>query len=317
MHSCDASFIETDRKILERNFNVIDLNYFSITGVFKLLKGIIRADIGFAWFEQDHAFFTVLFSKIWGKKSIVVSASSFAFTEQWDENVSSFKSKFFQKLAVKYADLVLADSRYKETSILNHIKGDNVKLIYLGFDTKKFTPINEKEDMIITVGQVTDSNLRRKGLDMFVRVAQYFPKIKFVLIGEHVDSSIEKLKKIAPNNVEFTGWISDDDLIRYMQRAKVYAQFSTMESFGCSVAEAMLCGCVPIVTKIGALPEVVGDAGFYNEHGDLEGSIKALKMALESDMYEKVRKRIIDRFPLEERERQIIKNIHELMDTDK
>jgi len=313
VHSGDASFIETDRKILENRFHVLDFKYFGKKGILDLLKIIRKSNIGFAWFEHDHAFFTVLFSKVLGKKSIVVSADSYSFTEIWNDTKPSFISKLFTKLAVRHADLVLVDSRYKEKSVLNHVKGDNVKLLYLGFDADKFTPSYDKEDLVITVGQVTKATLWRKGLKMFVKAAKNFPEIKFVLIGRFLDNSIEDLKKIASKNVKFTGWVSDDELISYMQKAKVYAQLSAMESFGCSIAEAMLCGCIPVVTNNGAIPEVVGDAGFYAEYGDLDSTIEALEMALKSDNYEKSRKRIKNKFPLENREKQIINNIHDLI----
>ena len=38
-------------------------------------------------------------------------------------------------------------------------------------------------------------------------------------------------------------------------------QLSRYESFGVALVEAMWCGCTPIVSDAGALPEVVGDAG--------------------------------------------------------
>ena len=41
----------------------------------------------------------------------------------------------------------------------------------------------------------------------------------------------------------------------------VYLQPSRYEGFGLAVAEAMACGTVPIVSRAGALPEIVGDAG--------------------------------------------------------
>lgn len=313
----DASFIETDKKILEKNFNVTTLKYSGKKGFTKVLKAVRKSDLSFAWFEHDHAFAATFFSKIFRKKSIIVAADSFSFTEQWDDIKPSFKSKFMAKRSAKYASVVLADSDYKRKCIQNHIKGENVKLVYLGFDAKAFTPSGKKENMAITVGEVNDTNIWRKGQEMFVKAASNFLEMKFVVIGRLKQPAADKLKKIAPENVEFTGWITDKELLEYMQRAKVYVQLSANESFGCAVAEAMLCGCIPVVTNRGALPEVVGDVGFYAEYKDLDGSIEALKNAFKSDSQEKARNRIASKFPLYEREKQIVKIVHELFRPDK
>ena len=69
-------------------------------------------------------------------------------------------------------------------------------------------------------------------------------------------------------HIEFTGFVTDDELLGWYQRAKVYCQLSYYESFGMAAAEAMLCECVPVVTRKGALPEVVGETGFYVEYGE-------------------------------------------------
>ena len=130
--------------------------------------------------------------------------------------------------------------------------------------------------------------------------------IKFVLIGKHRDRSIEHLKSVAPPNVEFTGFVSDEELLGWYQKAKVYCQLSMYESFGMTLAEAMACGCVPVAADCAALPEVVGDTGFYVPYGDPKATAEAIEKALQSDKGEEARERVKRLFPIERREKEII-----------
>jgi len=99
----------------------------------------------------------------------------------------------------------------------------------------------------------------------------------------------------------------------------VYAQFSFHEAFGCSVAEAMLCNCIPVVTAGTSLPEVVGDAGFTVTHWDEKEAAEAIKKALDApdELGEKARERILTEFPLKKREKELIKRIEGISEKDK
>ena len=91
-----------------------------------------------------------------------------------------------------------------------------------------------------------------------MRAAAELPDVRFVFVGKWHDDAIEVLRELAGDNVEFTGWVSDEELHDLYRRASVYVQASRHEGFGLAVAEAMLAGCVPVVMNVTAMPEVVG-----------------------------------------------------------
>ena len=166
--------------------------------------------------------------------------------------------------------------------------------------------------MIITVGGVTNENLRKKGLEAFVKTAAHLAEARFILVGQAYDNAIDHPRAIAPSNVEFAGCPTLDKLLKLYQKAKVYCQLSYHESFGLSLAEAMACECVPVVTDRGALPEVVGDTGLCVPYGDALKALEGIQAALESYLGGKARERIKASFSREKREKELIRIIEKL-----
>ena len=318
VHPYLSSFVKTDLEILQRHFDVKPVRWTrtrDIKNVLQIIWHILRTDLSFIWFAGGHAARVVFFSKLFRKRTIVV-ASGYCVANMPEINYGlmiSLKSARIVKYVLKNTDKILAVSNFNENEILKYASPKNVALVYHGVDYNKFKPQGEKEDnLVITVGGVDKSNLKRKGLETFVRAAKFLPYIKFVLIGKHLDNSIEHLKSIAPSNVKFTDFISDEDLLGYYQRAKIYVQVSAHEGFGLSLAEAMLCDCVPVVTERGAIPEVVGDTGFYAPYGDEKATAEAIKEALKSDKGKEARERIKAMFPLEKREKELKEMINNI-----
>ena len=63
--------------------------------------------------------------------------------------------------------------------------------------------------------------------------------------------------------VHFTGFVSDDDLVALYSDALATTMPSLSEGFGLPAIEAMACGTPVLASNVGAVPEVVGDAGLY------------------------------------------------------
>ena len=319
-----SSFIQNDLDILSRHFDVRVAHYQGKKRMLKFLietlKGVLWADVTFSWFADVHAFVAGLFSKIFRRNSIVV-VGGYEVAKVPEINYGgmlSRKKAFIVKFVLKHADKVLAVSEFSEKEILRCVNVKSIKLVYHGVDyEEEFKPTSEREDVVITVGGVSDSTVKIKGLKTFVKAAKYLPGVEFVLIGEFFGNSVEHLKEIAPKNVNFTGFVSHEEIFKYLQKAKVYCQLSIRESFGVALAEAMACECVPVVTNNGALPEVVGDTGFYVPYGDPKATAEAIKEALKYDKGKKARERIKNMFPMERREYKLVKIIRGLLSGEK
>ena len=312
-----SSFVKNDYEILSKHFDVIKVNYGRILDVYKIMMAVLKSDISFIWFAGGHAFIAVLFSKIFRKKSIVIAGGGdVACVPEIDYGGMrrNKRSRYFAKFVLKHADIVLAVSEFTKREVLEYAKPKNLMVVYNGVDIEMFKPLHEKENnLVITVGNVDWWNLKRKGIEMFVRSAKFIPEAHFVVIGKNTDDSIDHLNSIASPNTEFTGFVSDKELLKWYQKSKVYCQLSYYESFGMAPAEAMACGCVPVVTDRGALPEVVGDTGFCVPYGNTEATVEAMKKALNSNKGEDVRVRVKNMFPIEKREKELMKIIEEVL----
>ena len=312
--SLTSSFIRNDYKILLKHFDVelvqpprVKSGFFTwIKFILQLQYKVKKSDITFSWFAGWHSAFAVFFSKLFRKKSIVVVGGyDAAYAPEINYGAfTNLKEKLPAKYVLKNADFILAVSEYIKREILDKSRPKNVTVIYNGVETDRFKRIKEK--IVVTIGRATKQHCKLKGLETFAKASVHLSNCEFVIIGSTEDSTVNELKKINPKII-FTGEISHKGVLRWLQRAKVYCQLSYIESFGLGNAEAMSCECIPVVTDISALKEVVADNGFIVPYGDEIRTVSAIKNALKSsdELGDGARKQIIKNFSLERREKEL------------
>ncbi len=82
--------------------------------------------------------------------------------------------------------------------------------------------------------------------------------------------------------VEWTGYLSDKDLVATYQTADLLVLPSRCEGFGLPAIEAMACGTPVICSTAGPLPEVTGDAALHVDPDDIDGLAGAIQRVLEN-----------------------------------
>ena len=313
-----TSFIKKDCDILKKHFDVhiidtADYKWKFFKGIRVIFTEVKNCDITFSWFADRYAAIAVFFSRVYKKKSIVVAGGyDVAYAPEIKYGAfTKLKEKIPAKYALKKTDLVLAVSKYVEQESLKRVKLKDIKLIYNGVD-KRQNNSEKKEKKIVTIGRVTKDGIKLKGLESFAKISKKFPDFQFIIIGPKEKEAEEHLKSINPN-LKLTGFVSHDDVFKYLDSAVVYCQLSFIESFGIGTAEAMTCGCIPVVTKRGGLPEVVGDTGFYTEYDNVQKTVDAVKKAIVESGKNmlKSRERIQNNFSIEKREKELVKIIKE------
>lgn len=316
-----SSFIEQDGRILEKRFVLYEAE-FSFRRLFSILTDILsrRVDGVFVWFVFWWAFPIVLACRLSGVKVILVPSGVDVadYPEIEYGTLGDLKVRMLVKFALNEADLVLPVSDFTRKEVLKISSPRKIKVIYNGVDFQRFRPVltnKSRENIVLTVGAINRMNLMYKRFDLFVECAKLLPEVKFVIIGKQIDDTRDVLRQRAPSNVSFIGFLPEEDLIRCYSRAKVYAQFSHAEAFGCALVEAMGCECVPVVVNRGALPEVVGDAGFYAPYNDPKAMAETIQRALNSPNGHDTRKRVVSLFSLERREMELTETLMQTLES--
>lgn len=314
------NFVGDDIRILEEKYEVDTLTAPHI-GILLLkfpllVYNVAKADLVYLWFANPVSWLTLLLCKLFRKKSCMVSGGyDVVKMPKIDYGVHCHKYlRYFAVWSFRMVDEIILFSQSSKDDLKKNVGISKGKVVFLAAHTDKFKPSKvQKQNAAVTVGTIRWSNLKRKGIETFVRAAKYVPNVEFWVIGTVIDDSINHLKKIATKNVHFYDFGYDEKkIVDKVQKAKVYVQVSGHEGFGVAMVEGMLCGCVPVVTARGAIPEVVGDTGLYVPLLDAKKTGEAVKKAISLDGTA-ARKRALT-FSIEKRKKEVLRIIKNLLE---
>jgi glycosyltransferase involved in cell wall biosynthesis len=229
-------------------------------GIKTIRLPINRYMMNFAWKSiQKHAkkfdliqtnnYNACLASYVAGKKigKPVICHVHGIYTNQWIKmrglilgTLSKETEKF--QLKQKYNKIVFSSNYAQKEGLNIGIPKKQTIIIPPGIPREgKYKP-TKKQMFVLHVGRLS----KQKGLDQLIAAAVTLPEINFKLIGRGEDET--RLKKIAPKNVEFLGYLSDKDVIKYYNKAAIFCLPSLGEGFGLVLTEAMASGCAIIST---------------------------------------------------------------------
>ena len=194
--------------------------------------------------------------------------------------------------------IVISESTKKDLMRLYNIPEEKITLIYVGVDHKKFYPIkNKKKNKKITIGFL-GGLVKRKNATILLDVAKILEKedICFKIGGKGMgfEALQDKKKKLKLKNVEFTGFIPEEDLNKFYNSIDLFVVPTTYDGFSMPGMESMAAGCAIIASKNGALPEVVGEAGMLIDPYSAEDIANKIKMFIDDkELQETMKKKSI------------------------
>jgi glycosyltransferase involved in cell wall biosynthesis len=134
--------------------------------------------------------------------------------------------------------------------------------------------------LVTIAGLDTALNVHRKGVLQAVELLARFhasdPTATLTIIGRTTcaEMVIDQARRLGvANNIQFAGYVSEQEKRDLLHRSRFYIQLSEYEGFGIGALEALAHGCHVIHTNVGGLRDTVGDMGTIVDRdaiGDLD-----------------------------------------------
>jgi len=173
---------------------------------------------------------------------------------------------------------------------------DKLKVIYNGVDLEKFTfdeskrktirenlgVLNDDYQLVVAAGRLSYEKGFDTLLDAWALLPEKIRKTSILCVaGEGPENTLLQemvIKLDVSESVVFMG--QSDDMPGLLSAADIFVAPSRRESFGLSIAEAMAVGCCVVSTKVGGIPELLGDTGVYVESESATSLSQTLQHAL-------------------------------------
>ncbi len=196
----------------------------------------------------------------------------------WKSVVYKIYNKIFLPLLVKFADKILLTSEdYLKNSLLNKYyikKKEKFDILPNGVNIKYFSPQPkdlqlihkyqlDKKKIILFVGAL-DSAHYFKGVNYLIKAFENLNRddVKLIIVGEgDLKKAYQEMATSfgLQNNVVFTGYIPDEELVRYYNLCDIFVlpSIDKSEAFGMVLLEAMSCSKPVIATDLAGVRKVV------------------------------------------------------------
>jgi len=265
--------------------------FFMYKGVLKVVKEIYKE------FKFDLIHSHVLLPDGYGamllNKNYKVSHVSTVHGQDFQVTIhrsDKFKERIYE--VINACDAVVTVS----TKLKNVIKEENLRgKIYvinngINIDDCNCKDEAKDEDRIVILS--VSNLIKTKGIDLNIkaikRLVEKYPNILYRIVG--AGPEMDNLKTLTQklslqDNVEFTGKISNQEVMKYMKSCQIFSLPSWEEGFGVVYIEAMAHGKPVIGVKGQGIEDVIkdGENGFLANPKDSEDLARILEYLLENE----------------------------------
>lgn len=234
----------------------------------------------------------------------------------WGSDIYSFPNESGLKRKIiehnlKSADYLMSTSNDMARETKKYTNKD-IMITPFGVDLNIFKPLEVEKDEKIVIGTIKTLE-KHYGIDYLVKafalLCENHNNILLKIGGK--GSELENLKLLVKelnieDKVEFLGFLSQDEIVKYFNLFDIAVVPSLHESFGVSSIEAQATGTPVVVTNAGGLPETLRDnvTGFIVNKGDEVDLLKGIEKLiinkeLRENMGQNARKFIEENYTIE------------------
>jgi glycosyltransferase involved in cell wall biosynthesis len=230
---------------------------------------------------------------------VVVSVHDVSFLEhpEYFTRDRAWQLQFTVRRTVRRAARILTGSEFSRSSILK-VYGDldeNKVVVVPNAAAGEFRPISRvaaaaavrerfsiAAPFVLSVGDLQPRKNQIGLIKAFARLVRAYPQLKqnLVLAGKETWFA-DQVHKAARDSgvsdrIQFSGFVSDDDLLQLYNACDLFVFPSFYEGFGLPALEAMACGRAVACSHTSALPEVVDGAAILFDPYALDEIVRAL-----------------------------------------
>ena len=340
VYSIERSFVKSDISILE----ALGLKVYKIHSepektlmyfLYNRLKEswlsvfyIFKSKLLIAWFNDYHSFIPILISKLFLKKSVIIVGGYDAIVDNKNNHglflkgglrstIAKLNYKMVNEVWIVHKSLENGcDFAKQKFNIISGVRSFTskknivIKEINTGYDTRFWNYDQSEEKIgILTAAFFSEKRvINIKGLNIFNKLASLLPNINFTIAGE---SGIRISDFInLESNIKVMGVQNRSQMKELYQKNKFYFQGSRLEGLPNSLCEAMLCGCIPIGSRVFGIPDAIGKTGvLFDTEKDIEQIVEFINSDLGATDSKNARNRVVRKYDISKRTEKIKQNI--------
>ena len=157
----------------------------------------------------------------------------------------------YERRLMRRPHRLLTNSRASADAIAR-VHGRPAEVVHPPVRTEFYTPADRPRTHALAVGRL----VAPKRFDVLLEAFRRLPDERLVIVGRGPWS--ERLRRMAPPNVHFAGWVLDEELRELYRRSWAFL-CPSVEEFGIVMAEAHACGVPVIAPRAGGACEIVDD----------------------------------------------------------